>query len=248
MYKVLHGGTSTLKLLYEGKSKRVYVKDDELLVLEFKDAVTALNGLKKDVVPGKGIINAQVSAYLFEVLEKNGIATHYVDYDGKRCITAKRLDMIPLEVIVRNYAYGSLLKRMPCLQKLRLLEPPIIEFHYKSDELGDPLVLEDDIIHAGLLSKRELEEIKEVSLKVNNVLKDLFSKAGLKLIDFKLEFGRDKNGQLVLGDEITGDTIRVIDEMGRHLDKEVYRRGGSTSDLLNAYIELAKRLGLEVVF
>lgn len=236
-----------MKLLYEGKSKLVYVKNGDMLVLEFKDEVTAFNGLRRDYVPGKGIVNAKTSAHLFKVLEASGVPTHFIDYDGCRRITVKKLDMIPLEVIVRNYAYGSLLKRMPYFRKLDILNPPIIEFHYKSDELKDPLVLEEDIVYAGLLSKGELKQIKVMALKVNEILKSVFSKAELQLIDFKLEFGRDRDGNLILADEITGDTLRVIDSKGNHLDKEVYRQGGSSKDLLMAYIELARRLGLEVV-
>ncbi len=235
-----------LKILREGKSKRIYVKDEHTLVLEFKDFVTAFDGARKDNVVGKGVINARISAYLFRKLEESGIKTHFIEYDGCRRLLVKRLEMIPLEVIVRNYAYGSLLKRMPLFRSLDKLEPPIVEFHYKDDALHDPLVLREDVVRAGLLAEGEVEEVIETSLRINEVLSKIFESKGLKFIDVKFEFGKDKDGELVLADEITSDSFRVIDSEGRHLDKEVYRRGGSPQELISRYMELLDKLGIEV--
>lgn len=235
-----------LKFLREGKSKRVYVKDDDTLVLEFKDAVTAFDGVKKDEVLGKGVVSAKLSAYLFSKLEEAGVRTHFIWYDGCRRLFVRKLEMIPLEVIVRNYAYGSLLKRMPLFKVLDRLEPPTVEFHYKDDVLHDPLVLRDDVVKAGLLSEGEVDEVVRTSLKANEVLTKIFESRGLKFIDVKFEFGRYRDGSLVLADELSADSFRVIDEEGKHLDKEFYRRGGSPKDLITRYVELLRRLGIEV--
>jgi len=235
-----------LRFLREGKSKRIYVKGEDTLVLEFKDYVTAFDGTRRDDVVGKGVINARISAHLFRKLEESGVKTHFIEYDGCRRLVVRRLEMIPLEVIVRNYAYGSLLKRMPLFKPLDKLEPPIVEFHYKDDSLHDPLVLREDVVRAGLLTEDEVEEIIEASLRANEVLSKIFESRGLKFIDVKFEFGRDRSGELVLADEITGDSFRVIDPEGRHLDKEVYRRGGTPQELVSRYMELLSKLGIEV--
>ncbi|ADM27110.1 phosphoribosylaminoimidazole-succinocarboxamide synthase [Ignisphaera aggregans DSM 17230] len=236
----------SLKILYEGKSKRVYVKNEDELVMEFKDDVTAMDGAIKASASGKGVLAARMSAYFFKVLEDNGIETHYIDYDGTRNITVKRLSIVPIEVIVRNYAYGSLLKRMPLYKSLQKLDPPLIEFHYKDDSLHDPLILPEDILNVGLLSRNELDYIVETTLRVNKVLDNIFSSKGLRFVDLKLEFGRDKNGRLIVADEISGDTFRVLDENGNHLDKEIFRKTKDVNIMVKAYIELCKRLGIEV--
>ncbi len=233
-----------MMLVYEGKSKRVYVKNLKEMVLEFKDEVTAGDGAFRATVPGKGALCASVSAHLFRVLEKSGIETHFLDYDGSRRITVRRLEMVPLEVIVRNFSYGSLLKRMPRYRELEPLDPPLIEFHYKDDLLHDPLVLPEDVLRARVLSAPELDELTRRSASVNRVLRDYFESLGLRLIDIKLEFGFDSERRLVLADEISGDSFRVLDERGRHLDKEVFRRTRSVDALLEAYRALASRLGL----
>jgi phosphoribosylaminoimidazole-succinocarboxamide synthase len=235
------------QLLYEGKSKRVYVKDENMLLMEFKDVVTALDGVKVSQAPGKGVLNAALSAFFFRLLESRGVNTHFISYDGGRVLTVRRLKIVPVEVIVRNYAYGSLIKRLPLYKPLSKLGKPIVEYHYKSDELHDPLILPEDILNTGLMSEEELNTVNEVSLRVNEVLSSELVRYGLTLIDFKLEFGRDADGRLLVADEISGDTIRVIDAEGRHLDKEVFRRGGSVEDLLIAYSTLARRLGIKVV-
>jgi len=234
------------KLLKEGKSKKVYAEDDNTLILEFKDEVTAFDGARRDIIPGKGVLNARLSAEFFKLLEEAGIPTHFIKYDGCRSIFVKKLEMIPLEIIVRNYAYGSLLKRMPLFKPLKKLKPPTVEFHYKDDALHDPLILPEDALKAGLVSVRELEEMFSIALKVNDALSSILSRKKLRLVDFKIEVGRDHENKLLVADELTGDAFRVLDEKGRHLDKEVYRKGGSPRDLFLTYLELARKLGLEV--
>lgn len=233
-------------LLYEGKSKRVYINDEKTLLLEFKDEVTALDGAKVDKAPGKGILNAAISSYFFRVLEVSNVKTHYISYDGNRSLIVKRLNMIPLEVIVRNYAYGSLIKRLPLFKPLTKLQAPIVEFHFKSDKLHDPLVLPEDVVNAGMLASGDVHRIREEALRINDILTRELDRRGLTLIDFKVEFGRDpESGELILADEISGDTIRVINEEGSHLDKEIYRSGGSVKELIQAYMLLACKLGIK---
>jgi phosphoribosylaminoimidazole-succinocarboxamide synthase len=236
-----------MDLIYEGKSKYVYVKTADELVMEFKDEVTAGDGAVRAAAPGKGVLCAAVSAYLFKHLEGRGIRTHFLDYDGAKKLTVRKLRMIPLEVIVRNYAYGSLLKRMPLFRELQPLNPPLVEFHYKDDTLHDPLVLAEDIVRAGLAARELLNAMVETSLRVNEELTKLLASKRLTLVDAKFEFGL-LGGELVLADEISGDTMRVLDESGRHLDKEVFRRSKNVETLLAAYRELASRLGLEVPY
>lgn len=232
-------------LLYEGKSKRVYVNNEKTLILEFKDVVSALDGAKIDRAPGKGVLNAATSAFFFKVLEAGGVRTHFISYDGGRSLTVRRLNMIPLEVIVRNYAYGGLIKRLPLFKPLTKLQVPIVELHFKSDELHDPLVLPDDVINAGVLTDGEVGRVRELALEINRILNTELSGRGLTLIDLKVEFGRDpESGELILADEISGDSIRVIAEDGSHLDKEVYRRSGDVKELIRVYTLLACRLGV----
>lgn len=235
-----------MTVLYEGKSKRVYVKNSEVLAMEFKDDVTAMDGAIKAVAKGKGIINARLSSYFFRFLEERGVKTHYLGYDGLRTLTVRKLSIIPIEVIVRNYAYGSLLKRMPLYKPLQKLDPPLIEFHFKDDSLHDPLILADDILYTGLLTKDKIQHLINLSLRVNKLLEELFSSKNLRLIDMKLEFGEDREKNLILADEISGDTFRVLDENGNHLDKEVFRKTKDVNLMIKAYIELCRRLGVEV--
>ncbi len=233
-----------MRLLYEGKAKRVYEVSENELIIEFKDEVTALDGVKRDYLAGKGVINAKLSAFFFKYLEDNGVKTHFISYEGDNKLRVKKLKMIPIEVIVRNYAYGSMIKRLPVLSKLKKLKKPLIEFHYKSDELHDPLILPEDIIEAELVNENELRHIIDTSLKVNELLSNLFERKGLKLLDFKLEFGR-YGSEILIGDEITGDTFRVIDSEGRHLDKEIYRKGASPQELLETYKKLLEVLEIK---
>ncbi|MDK6028215.1 phosphoribosylaminoimidazolesuccinocarboxamide synthase [Ignisphaera sp. 4213-co] len=237
---------NTLQLIYEGKSKRVYAKDEDTLVIEFKDDVTAIDGLVKAVAIGKGVLAARISAFFFKLLNDAGIKTHFIEYDGFRRIIVKKLEIIPVEVIVRNYAYGSLLRRLPIYKPLQKLEPPLLEFHYKDDDLHDPLVLEEDLIRTGILSEQELDFIKSVSLRVNDILTKFFESKKLKFVDVKLEFGKSRSGEILVADEISGDTFRVLDENGNHLDKEVFRRTKDAGLLLKAYLRLAEVVGVSV--
>jgi phosphoribosylaminoimidazole-succinocarboxamide synthase len=233
-----------VELIYEGKAKRVYRLNNERLVMEFKDEVTAFDGLRKEVAIGKGRLAAAQTAFFMSYLEGNGVRTHFIYWDGDRRITVRALRMVPIEVIVRNYAYGSFLKRMPMVKPLTRFSKPLVEFHLKSDELHDPLLTMDDITEAGLLTREELQEIINTSLRVNDLLTNLLSTRALTLVDFKLEFGFDGSGRLLLADEMSGDTMRIL-RNGKHLDKELFRKGASAMDLVKAYAELNALLGIK---
>ncbi|GAB6947694.1 phosphoribosylaminoimidazolesuccinocarboxamide synthase [Vulcanisaeta sp. JCM 16161] len=231
------------ELIYEGKAKRVYRVNNEFLVMEFKDEVTAFDGVRKEYAPGKGRLAAAQTAFFMRLLDKYGIRNHLVDWDGDRKILVRSLKMIPIEVIVRNYAYGSFLRRMPLVRPMTKFSRPLVEFHLKSDELHDPLITMDDIVEAGLASREQINEIVNTALSVNSILSELMISRGLVLVDFKLEFGVDKSNNVVLADELSGDTMRVLIN-GRHLDKELFRKGASAMDLVKAYEELNKLLGI----
>ncbi len=228
--------------LYSGKAKTLYRLEPGKLLMRFRDEVTAFDGKRREDAPGKGTLAAKTSARLFELLEQAGIPTHYICYRGGPDLIVREAQVIPIEVIVRNYAYGSLLRRMPLLEKMKPLSRPLVELHYKSDELHDPLILPQDALEAGLVTEEELREIERLALEVNNVLRGVFEPRGYKLIDFKIEVGR-VDGKLVVVDELSGDTMRVVDREGRHLDKEVFRKGGSVAELLEAYQRLAEIVG-----
>jgi len=222
------------------------MRDIRTLVLEFKDEVTAANGKIRSKAPGKGVLNAAISSLLFRYLESKGIKTHFIEYDGSRSLIVHKLEMIPLEVILRNYAYGSQIKRMPFLKPLQPLNSPLFELHLKDDELGDPLILPEDALAAGILTPQELKSLKSLAYEINSYLTEFFESKGLKLIDIKLEFGKNENNEIILGDELNGDVFRVINERGEHLDKEIYRKTQNVEFLLKAYKELAKRLGIGI--
>jgi phosphoribosylaminoimidazole-succinocarboxamide synthase len=231
-----------MELIYEGKAKLMYRASDDTLIMRFKDEVTALDGTRREYAPGKGRLAASQSAFFFRLLEGAGVRTHFIDWNCDRDIKVRRLRMIPLEVVVRNYAYGSLLRRMPLLKPLSPLPNPIVEFHYKSDELHDPLVLPEDIVAAKIMDRKDLDSITYTSLRINDLLTRFMGQRGLVLIDLKLEYGY-LGSELLVADEISGDTMRVMCG-GRHLDKEVFRRGGGVGDLVAAYEELNGRLGV----
>jgi phosphoribosylaminoimidazole-succinocarboxamide synthase len=233
------------ELLYAGKAKSIYRTDvpGELVVV-FRDDITAFDGGKKDVLSRKGEYNARVSARLFELLEEAGIPTHYLRLEGPTRMRVRLLAMVPLEVIVRNRAAGSLVRTYP-FEPGRPLDPPLIVIDYKDDARHDPMVNDEIILALGLLGSAELEEIKALALRVNEALRELFGACGLDLVDFKLEFGRDAEGRLRLGDEVSMDSMRLWDRAtGESLDKDVYRLG--TGDVLGAYARVADRLGLEM--
>jgi len=231
-------------LLYEGKAKRIYeTNDPELLWIEYKDSATAFDGKKKAEIEGKGRLNNLISSIIFTKLQERDIDSHFVRQLSETEQLVKRVEIIPLETVVRNYAAGSISKRLriPEGEKLRR---PIVEFYYKSDALGDPLLTEDHIEILDLASQEEVELLKTKALAVNKVLTELFAELGVKLIDFKLEFGRDSQGNVLLADEISPDTCRLWDmETNEKLDKDVFRR--DLGSLTEAYAAILARLGVQ---
>ena len=227
--------------LYEGKAKKVYATDNpELLIVSYKDDATAFNGLKKGTISGKGVINNQMSNMLMQKLEESGVPTHFVEELSERETVVKRVSIVPLEVIVRNIAAGSFSKRYG-VPEGKIFEKPTVEFSYKNDDLGDPLISEYHAISCGFSTREEVDTIKEMAFKVNDVLKEYFASIGVELIDFKLEFGKTADGTIVLADEISPDTCRLWDhDTHEKLDKDRFRRDlGGVED---AYNEIAKRL------
>lgn len=230
------------KLLYEGKSKRLFLLGGDEALMEFKDEVTAYNGRYRDIAPAKGRLSALLSSRLFEELEDNGVRTHYVCYEGGNRVRVRLLKILPLEIVVRNYAYGSMVKRIPIVKPLEPIRPPLVELHYKDDSLGDPLLHPRDPVIAGLLEAGEAREIEELATRVNSVLARFWGERGLRLVDFKIEVAKTSEG-FVVADEISGDTMRLIDVEGNHLDKEIYRRSRDVRALLKAYEDLARLAG-----
>lgn len=227
-------------LLYSGKAKSVYRTDDPgKLLVEFRDSLTAFDGKKKSSVEKKGFYNAQISAELFGLLEKNGVKTHFLSMASGNEMIVRAVDIIKIEVIVRNIAAGSIAKKYP-FREGQPLRPPIVIMDYKSDEYGDPMINEDIALALGLASREELGKIRETALKINSILVRHLDEHGLLLPDFKLEFGRS-NGEILLADEISCDTCRFWDKAtGKSLDKDVFRF--DKGDLLSAYGEVAGRL------
>lgn len=229
--------------LYEGKTKIVYFYDDDSLIIRFKDVLTAFDGVKRDELHGKGLINARISARLFEVLNSHSVSNHYIRMFDDSSILAHRLNVIPLEVTCRNIAAGGLLKRMPLIKYGFRLSKPIIEFHLKSDEFNDPLVLDDDIIEAGILNLNQLNQVREITLNVNNVLSNYLNTCSIVLVDFKLEFGFNGKGSIMVCDELSPDTMRLWDlNTFKPLDKDVYRKGYSIDEVYNVYVEAYRRI------
>ena len=228
-------------LLYEGKAKRVYATSDpELLWIEYKDSATAFDGKKKAEIEGKGRLNNLISSIIFTRLRERGIDSHFVQQLSETEQLVKKVAIIPLETVVRNYAAGSISKRLGIPEGERLRRP-LVEFYYKSDALGDPLLTEDHIEILDLASREEVELLKTKALQVNAALTELFAELGIKLIDFKLEFGRDSQGSILLADEISPDTCRLWDlETNERLDKDVFRR--DLGSLTEAYTAILARL------
>ncbi len=228
--------------LYEGKAKKVYATTDpDIVLVSYKDDATAFNGLKKGTILGKGVVNNVCSNHLFRLLEKKGVPTHYVEEINERETYVKKVEIVPLEVIIRNRAAGSFSKRYGVPEGTELATT-IIEFSYKNDDLGDPLINDYHALALRLATKEEIEKIKELAFKVNDVLKEYFMEIGVELIDFKLEFGRYK-GQIILADEISPDTCRFWDaKTGEKLDKDRFRR--DMDDVDKGYREMMKRMGL----
>ena len=228
--------------LYEGKAKKVFATDDpDCCIVAYKDDATAFNGQKRGTIVGKGVVNNKMSNYLFRLLEQKGIPTHFVEQLSDRETLVKRVRIVPLEVIVRNKAAGSLSKRLG-LPEGTPMKCPVLEFCYKSDELGDPMVNETHILAAGFATKEEIDEISAMALKINGILQEFFLSVNIELIDFKLEFGR-YHGKILLADEISPDTCRFWDvHTHAKLDKDRFRR--DLGGVEEAYQEVMKRIGL----
>jgi len=230
------------ELLYEGKAKRIYTTEEEQVVLvEYKDSATAFNGEKKAEITGKGRLNNEITSLLFLKLKEKGIDSHFIKRISKTEQLVKKVSIIPLEVVVRNVAAGSFSKRLG-IEEGRPLSAPIVEFYLKDDSLGDPLVTVDHIRELKVATDEEIEILKEKALKVDAVLSSFFAELGIRLIDFKLEFGKDAQGQILLADEISPDTCRLWDQQtNEKLDKDVFRR--DLGSLTEAYETILKRLG-----
>ena len=227
--------------LYEGKAKKVFSTDDpELLIVDYKDDATAFNGEKKGTILGKGVINNRMSNFLMQLLEKDGVPTHFVKELSDRETLVKKVTIVPLEVIIRNISAGSFAKRYGVEEGIVFAEPTI-EFSYKNDDLGDPLINDYHALALGLATKEEIETIKSMAFKVNDVMKAFFKNLKVDLVDFKLEFGKTADGEIVLADEISPDTCRFWDsETHEKLDKDRFRRDmGNVED---AYKEMMKRI------
>lgn len=230
-----------LEQLYEGKAKKVYKTDDEnLYIVDYKDDATAGNGAKRGTIEGKGPINNRVTNHLMQLLEKNGVPTHFVQELSPRETVVKRVEIVPLEVIVRNIAAGSLAQRLGLPEGTRLGRT-VLEYCYKDDALGDPMVNNYHILAMGWATEQELEQLAALSFQVNDILTAYLKDVNIELIDFKLEFGRTPGGQIILADEISPDTCRFWDtHTGEKLDKDRFRRDmGQVED---AYKEIMKRL------
>ena len=230
------------ELINNGKVKIVYTTDDEnAVIIEFRDDMTAGDGARKEVMNKKGSYNALISTKLFKVLEENGIKTQFIDLPETNVMVAKKLEMIPIEVIVRNIATGSLIRKYPIADGTKL-DPPIVQMDFKADEFHDPM-LNDSIIKAlGLATQEEIDELTEKALKINEVLSEFLLEAGIILVDFKVEFGKDKNGEIILGDEISPDGCRLWDsETLDMLDKELFRKG-KDNEVMDAYVEVYNRI------
>ena len=230
-----------LEQIYEGKAKKVYKTDNpERYIVDYKDDATAFNGLKKGTIAGKGIINNQMSNRLMQMIEQKGVPTHFVKELSERETLVKKVSIVPLEVIVRNIAAGSFSKRYGVDEGM-VFEEPVIEFSYKNDALGDPLLNTDHALALKVATRTEIDTIKTYALQVNSILKAFWAECGVTLVDFKLEFGKTSDGSIILADEISPDTCRLWDSAtGEKLDKDRFRR--DLGGVEEAYAEIMKRL------
>lgn len=230
-----------MKLIYAGKAKSLYELDEERALMEFRDDLTAGDGAKKARKAGKGALNAEISATFMELLREKRIPTHFLGYEAPNKHVVKRVKIVPIEVIVRNIATGSLVRRYPFKEGTEF-SPPIVEFCLKSDEYHDPMVNEDIALALGVVSSREeLAKMREIALKVNEVLREFLLEKGIILVDFKLEFGYDSEGNLVVADEISPDTCRFWDAKTKEImDKDRFRR--DLGDVLKYYEEVKRRI------
>ena len=236
---------SKLKFIYEGKAKKIFAyEDSDKVIIEFKDDATAFNALKKAKFEGKGELNCLISSKIFEFLIKNNIPTHYIGLKNNNSMIAQKIKIIPLEVVLRNTAYGSLCKQTT-IKPGAVLESPLIDFYLKNDTLNDPLLTKDRINLLKIVDDEELDFISNMTLKINKLLKTFFYNIKLDLVDFKLEFGYNSNGQIVLGDEISPDNCRLWDLSQKNgtivsLDKDRFRN--DLGGFIEAYSEINKRI------
>ena len=232
-------------LIYEGKAKRVFASDKpDRVLIEFKNDATAFNAKKRSLLEGKGRLNCKISASLFELLEVNGISTHFLELHSETYMVADKISVIPLEVVIRNIATGSLCKETPIKQGT-ILNPPLLDLYYKDDELGDPILTEKRLKLLNLISDRQMEEVEKITRSVNKILKEYFDSLDLLLVDFKLEFGINPEGKLVVADEISPDNCRFWDKKksdpkDRILDKDRFRQ--DLGGVIDAYEEILKRI------
>ncbi|MCI5871908.1 phosphoribosylaminoimidazolesuccinocarboxamide synthase [Streptococcus sp.] len=231
------------ELIYSGKAKDIFATEDENIILaQYKDQATMLNGARKETVDGKGKLNNQISSLIFEHLNAAGIATHFIKQVSETEQLNQKVEIIPLEVVLRNYTAGSFSKRFGVDEGIKL-EQPILEFYYKNDDLDDPFINDEHVAFLEIASADELAFLKEETRKINAVLTDLFAQIGLTLIDYKLEFGRTADGKIILADEVSPDTSRLWDAEGNHMDKDVFRRNiGSITDVYTVVLEKLQEL------
>ena len=233
------------ELIYEGKAKIIFANENpDLVTIQFKDDATAFNAQKKQLFKGKGILNCSISSNIFDLLIKHKIPTHYIKKINENSILAKKVDIIPIEIVLRNIAYGSLCKQTD-IEPGTILKQPLIDLYYKNDSLNDPLLTSERIILLDFIKAEELHQVKEITYKINNILKDFFLKLNLTLVDFKLEFGRDSSGQIILADEFSPDNCRLWDRNTKNgkiesLDKDRFRN--DLGDLIEAYSEIDNRI------
>ena len=226
------------ELIYTGKAKDIYTTEDENeIVSVYKDQATMLNGARKETIKGKGVLNNQISSLIFEKLNAAGVATHFVKQLSETEQLNKKVKIIPLEVVLRNYTAGSFAKRFGLEEGIKF-ETPIVEFYYKNDELDDPFINDEHVKFLDIADDQQIAFLKEETRRINGLLSDWFSQIGLKLIDFKLEFGFDKDGQIILADEFSPDNCRLWDKYGHHMDKDVFRRDlGNLTDVYEVVLE-----------
>lgn len=230
-----------MSLLYEGKAKRIFsTAQSDVLRIEYKDEVTAGNGAKKDFIEGKGRLNNQITSRIFSLIQDRDIDSHFIEQLSETEQLVKSVDIIPLEVVVRNIAAGSITKRLG-FDKGHKFEKPLVEFFYKNDDLNDPLITEDHIQLLNIASKEEIEKLKDAAITINTVLLELMDDMDLRLVDFKIEFGRSTNGQILLADEISPDTCRIWDKYSdTNFDKDVYRE--DTGSIIETYQTFLNKL------
>ena len=230
-------------LLYSGKAKDLFLTDDEnIIVARYKDQATMLNGARKETIKGKGVLNNQISSLIFRKLNAAGVATHFIEKISETEQLNKKVSIIPLEVVLRNVTAGSFSKRFGLEEGIEL-EEPIVEFYYKNDKLDDPFINDEHVKFLKLANDEDIAYIKAETRRINKLLSEWFHQIGLKLIDFKLEFGFDKDGKIILADEFSPDNCRLWDAQGHHMDKDVFRRGlGELTDVYEVVWEKLQEL------